>query len=138
MANAWKIYFWFMVLVTVIFSLFIIAVMLFGLFPAIGEEFDQLFSVEGWYSMIFSLVTLIPLFGIAYGKKILILSIWKAVLIWQIADFIWGYLLDTKPNLIAEPFSLYSISMISVMLLFVIPVIVANYIYAFKSNDIWS
>ena len=133
--NAWKTYFWFILIVTALFIFYVFSLNL-GFFPSISEDIDLKLDSKGWYSVVFSVVILLPLFGISYNKRISKVLIWKFVFIVQICDFLWEYF-DIKSELIAEPLSPYSISVILFFLVFVVPMVIANYIYAFKSEAIW-
>ena len=115
MKKAWKIYFIFMAILN-IFSLF---------------DFPR----QVWMEIIFkisNLITLTALYGYCFNRKI-----WEN-LFWRFSFFVCALveIIDcVTTNLFHRP--LYSIGINIIAALIVVPIYIAMYLYAFKSNNIW-
>lgn len=131
----WKIYFWLLVTFNAIFILFVLTLAT-GMFYELSRELDSSFDLEMVFEIVFSLIILVPIYGISYRKKIFDSLSWKVVLAVQFI-YVLNLYFDMKPDLISDPFSPYTLSVLIALLIFGIPTIIANYLYAFKSDAIW-
>ena len=121
--RAWRIYFYFMIFLTIL--------------GMIGWETikPSMFSLLDFVSSSFGLV---GLFGLSYNRRIFFRNFWKATFFVNIAAEFVGfnqvYQLIEESGFIAEEFRLIHIS---IGYLAVLPIHYAEFLYAFRRDEIW-
>ncbi len=134
----WKIYFWLVISIYLATYAVEISVRVFELFPSIQDAFSEPYETIELIEVVFSFVPLIAVFGYAYEKMIFNRILWQIVFAINFCLMISIYFSSYKPLLLEFGVSIPSFGMLALILFFTVPEVIGNYLYAFKSNHIWS
>lgn len=134
----WKTYFWFAIAINLVGYAVEVSVRVFGLFPSIQADFSEPYKVIELLEAASSLISLIAVFGYTYKRSIFNATIWKVVFAFNFSIIISVYISLYKPLLLEFGVSFLSLGALALILLFTVPGVIGNYLYAFKSNHIWS
>lgn len=118
---AWKVYFWFMV------------VIFMG-----GFLSNAVSPKRGWLEAVFAisnLTTLAALYGFSFSKKIATNTFWKgAFFVCVLVEILDGFTVQSQ--LPSGNFVAMAITLL-IMAAIVLPIYVATFLYAFKWKDVW-
>ena len=120
----WIWYFWLVLVWDILFH-----VVRFMLFPNSGIYL---------YGFIFiSIIEMTGLFGFAFRKKILSQTLWKVAFFIVLAIFAHGFFYESVIDYLNNELDILGFLFVVVVQLPFIPLYLALYLYAWKSNHIW-
>ena len=123
----WKLYFWAMAIAAVL-----------GLIGELVEEPHEVYPAADGIFLAVSVVQLLGLFGYVYRKPLLSAAIWRrlfAVFVIAFAAVIVGGYRFSLVQDVGMPAASIAVAVFALPLFF--PLLLANYRYAFRCQDIW-
>lgn len=113
----WRIYFFLMSLIYLIFLL-----------PRLTHP-----TLSGWLDVLVNTITMLALFGLAFDKIIGFKEFWRVGFVFCVGV----ELFNLVKNIMGSGENFPLIPFLAVWAVLIVPIYIATFLYAFKSEDIW-